>query len=140
MIEVDELLRLVAERIQLSPSKWQEACERYQTIAELLAGPGSKLCIRDSYPQGSVRIQATIASRRGDDQHDIDFITELEGGPACPNEMIDLLFHSIDQGEGSRYHGKCTRRNRCVTVEYADMSIGRSCPTQRDSRSGSQAC
>jgi hypothetical protein len=123
MIDVDELLRLVAERIQLSPSKWQEACERYQTIAALLEGAGSKLRVRDSYPQGSVRIQATIASRRGDDQHDIDFITELEVGRTSPEEMIDLLFHSIDQGEGSRYHGKCTRRNRCVTIEYADMHL-----------------
>jgi hypothetical protein len=122
---VDFLLGQIVEKIQLSPTKWDTARQRYETIAEYLESDGSLVrgLVQDNYPQGSVRIQSATSSRGEDDQHDIDFITELKRFPGDPDTTIDLLFRSLDRGPGSRYHRMCERRNRCVTVYYADMHL-----------------
>jgi hypothetical protein len=74
---VDFLLGQIVEKIQLSPTKWDTARQRYETIAEYLESDGSLVrgLVQDNYPQGSVRIQSATSSRGEDDQHDIDFIT-----------------------------------------------------------------
>jgi hypothetical protein len=122
---VNFLLAQIAFQIQLSPTKWETASQRYETIAEYLQSDGSLLCdrVRDNYPQGSVRIQSAISSAGREDQHDIDFITELASFPGRPDMTIDHLFRSLDRGPGSRYYGMCERRNRCVTVHYSDMHL-----------------
>jgi hypothetical protein len=122
---VDFLLAQIVQKIQLSATKWETARQRYQTIAEYLESDGSLIrgLIQDNYPQGSVRIQSATSACGKDDQHDIDFITELKCFPGDPAATIDLLFRSLDRGPESRYHRMCERRNRCVTVNYADMHL-----------------
>lgn len=119
---VDYLLARIAFKIQLSPSKWRTACDRYETLANYLESDGSLLQgnINDNYPQGSARIQATDAARAKKDEHDVDFITELSKFLGDPDHTLEALFRSLDRGPGSRYHGMCEKRNRCVTVHYAD--------------------
>ena len=55
------------------------------------------------------------------DEHDVDFIAQLGlpyGTP--PKNVLDLLFDSIRGEPGSLYYDMAERRNRCVTVHYAD--------------------
>ncbi len=120
---VDVLLADVAIRIQLSPTDYRKAEDRYETLGEWIDREGSPLAGRVQlvYPQGSMAIGATIASQLRTDEHDVDFIAQL-GLPrgTAPKTVLDLLYESIRGEPGSLYFDMVERRNRCVTVHYAD--------------------
>lgn len=119
----DFLLADVAIRIQLSPSNYNKAVERYTAINSYLDRPDSPLHTRIEifYPQGSMAIGSTIASNLTTDHFDLDTIAQLLINlHANPAEVLDLLFNALNGAPGSRYHGKVTRNSRCVTVEYED--------------------
>jgi len=122
----DILLADVAVRIQLPPSLYEVATERYETIRIWIERPGSPLVGRviRFYAQGSMAINATIASRAKNDDFDIDIIAELDLPPdSDPAAVLDLLYRAIRGEPGSRYYDKTKRQTRCVTVEYADMHL-----------------
>jgi Second Messenger Oligonucleotide or Dinucleotide Synthetase domain len=119
----DVLLADVSIRIQLSRTDYRKAEERYHTLSEWIDREDSPLTGRVElvYPQGSMAIGATIASRATTDEHDVDFIAQLALPPGtAPQVVLDLLFESIRGKPGSLYYKKAERRNRCVTVHYAD--------------------
>lgn len=123
----DHLLAAVALRIQLSPTDYRKAVERYEAINAFLDRPDSPLhgLIEWFYPQGSMVIGSTIASRFRATGHDLDTIAQMRLAPdSDPQEVLDRLFKALNGTPGSLYHGKVTRNSRCVTVNYADgMSI-----------------
>jgi hypothetical protein len=123
MDPIDMLLADIAIRIQLSATDYTKAEDRYRTINSHLERDGSLLQghVVRLYPQGSMAIDATIASRLRTDEYDIDIIVELNLPPdVSPQLALDLLYHSIRGERGSRYYDMTVRRTRCVTVNYAD--------------------
>ena len=61
---LDRILAEIAIRIQLPPSRYELACQRYRSVAEFAERPGSPLKGRITrfYPQGSMAIGATIVT------------------------------------------------------------------------------
>ena len=119
----DILLADVAIRIQLRPTHYNMAVERYQKICKLIERGNSPLKDRVDlfYPQGSMAIGATIASKLKTDEFDIDIAAQLDL-PECvsPNKPLDLLFEAIRGEPGSRYYRMTKRKPRCITVSYSD--------------------
>ena len=119
----DLLLADVAIRVQLSRTHYKMTVERYQKIQKLIERDGSPLEDRVQlfYPQGSMAIGATIASRLRTDEFDIDVVAQLDlSANLPPHKPLDLLFEAIRGEPGSRYYRKTKRRTRCVTVDYKD--------------------
>ena len=120
---VDLLLADVAIRIQLSQTDYNKAVSRYRTINDWIERQGSPLKDRVElfYPQGSMAVGATIASKLRTDEFDIDVIAQLDlPADVSPREPLDLLFEAIRGEPGSRYYRMTKRRTRCVTVDYSD--------------------
>ncbi len=120
---IDTLLADVAIRIQLAPSDQRKAEQRYATINDHLERAGSLLRghVELLYPQGSMAVGATIASRLRTDEFDIDILAQLALPPdTAPAIALNILYHSIRGERGSRYYDMTTRNTRCVTVNYAD--------------------
>ena len=119
----DILLADVAIRIQLRPTHYNMAVERYQKICKLIERGNSPLkdYVDLFYPQGSMAIGATIASKLKTDEFDIDIAAQLDL-PECvlPNEPLDLLFEAIRGEPGSQYYEMTKRKPRCITVSYSD--------------------
>ena len=119
----DALLADVAIRVQLSRTDYSKAVSRSQTINSWIERDGSPLKDRVElfYPQGSMAIGATIASKLRTDEFDIDVVAQL-GLPdyVLPSQALDLLYKAIQGEPGSRYYGMAKRRTRCVTVNYSD--------------------
>ena len=119
----DRLLADVAIRVQLGQTQYNMTVERYQKIQKLIERGGSPLEDRVQlfYPQGSMAIGATIASKLRTDEFDIDVVAQLdlpEG--TSPKEPLDLLYKAIRGEPGSRYYRKTKRKTRCVTIDYED--------------------
>jgi len=122
----DALLLEIAKRIQLSPTNYRLAVERYQTISDYLDREGSPLygVVTRLYPQGSMAIGSVINSKFENDEFDIDIIAELDIRPDAPPSMVlDTLFNTLNGEKGSRYHGKVERCSRCVKVQYEGMHL-----------------
>ncbi len=120
---LDILLADVTIRIQLSRTNYDKAVKRYETINEWIERDDSLLKDRVQlfYPQGSMAIGATIASKLRTDEFDIDVVAQLALPPnVWPHEPLDLLFEAIRGEPGSRYYEMTKRRTRCVTVDYSD--------------------
>lgn len=123
---LDLLVADVAIRVQLSPSNHELAIERLETLERWLARDDSELAgrVRRVYPQGSMALHATIASKLRNDEFDVDAIVELDLPPgATPQQALDLLYRSVKGRPGSRYFEATTRNTRCVTVAYAQMHV-----------------
>lgn len=119
----DILLADVAIRIQLRQTHHNMAVERYQKISKLIERDNSPLKDRVIlfYPQGSMAIGATIASKLKTDEFDLDVVAQLNlSESVSPCEPLDLLFEAIRGEPGSRYYQMTKRRTRCVTVNYSD--------------------
>ena len=123
---IDILLRDVAKRIQLPPSSYQTAVERYQTMDRHLNRESSAIkdMISRLYPQGSIAIGAVVSSKFDNDEFDVDAIVELHiAASSPPAAVLDLLHAAIAGEKGSRYHDMTRRQSRCVTVDYDSMHI-----------------
>lgn len=120
---LDVMLAEIAIRIQLSPTDYNKAVERYETISRWINRPDSLLFgrVQQIYPQGSMAVGATIARCSERDEYDIDVMAELDlPRHVDPEQALSLLEKSIRGTPGSRYYRMTKRRTRCVTVEYAD--------------------
>lgn len=123
---VDVLLTDIVIRLQLSRSAYQEAVSRYETIQDWIDRDASPLhdLVDTFYPQGSMAIQATVASRLTTDEHDLDVVAELKlPQDTDPHTPLRLLHEAIRGEPGSRYWDKTRLRRRCVTVEYSNMHL-----------------
>lgn len=120
---IDLLLADVAIRVQLSPTHHSLAVSRYAAVNKWIERPGSPLQDRVEifYPQGSMAIGATIASKLEYDEFDIDLIAQLDlPNDTPPHEMLNVLEAAIRGEPGSRYYDMTERCTRCVQVRYAD--------------------
>jgi hypothetical protein len=120
---LDTLLADVAIRIQLSATGYGKVQSRNRVINDHLERESSLLrgYVKLLYPQGSMAVGATIASRLRTDEFDIDVMAELAlSADTSAQVALDLLFHSVRGERGSRYYDMVERRTRCVTIHYAD--------------------
>lgn len=120
---IDLLLADVAIRVQLSATHHALAVSRYATVNTWIERLGSPLQDRVEifYPQGSMAIGATIASKLEYDEFDIDLIAQLDvPDDTPPHQMLNILEAAIRGEPGSRYYDMTERCTRCIQVRYAD--------------------
>jgi hypothetical protein len=122
---VNALLLSVAQKVQLPPSSYRLAADRYETLGQHLERESGTLrgLVRKIYPQGSVAIGAVVSSKFETDEFDVDVMIELGIAKATPATVLDTLYHAIRGERGSRYYSMTTRKTRCVTVDYDEMHI-----------------
>ncbi len=134
---LDAVLAEIAINLQLPPGLHAKAIERYEAVRRYIERPGSPLFDRVAYfyPQGSMRIDATISTRGTDDEYDIDIIAEITGGDPSPEALLDDLFAALKDYPV----GRVLRQTRCVTLYYSDgmhldvTPARRSAPKEKES-------
>ena len=115
---LDAVLAEIAISIQLPPGLHAKAVDRYEAVRRSIERPGSPLHGRVAcfYPQGSMRIDATISTRGTDDEYDIDIVAEIEGRDDGPEALLDDLEAALEGYPVTQI----VRQTRCVTLYYAD--------------------
>ncbi|WP_060849462.1 nucleotidyltransferase domain-containing protein [Methylobacterium aquaticum] len=117
---LDALLVDVAVRVQLPPGLHAKACGRGESVCNHIDRKGSPLegRVLRFYPQGSMRIDATISTRGTDEEYDLDYVAELdEHHLAPPDAVLDLVHQALRDYPTRR---AVVRQTRCVTVFFAD--------------------
>lgn len=147
---LDEMLDAICEKLQLSPSEYRLAEQRYSAIGAHLDGHHRLAAFRPRiYPQGSVA-HGTTVKPKGRQEHDVDLVCELEIEPALvpnPVAVLDLVQESIEENE--IYRPLVERKNRCIRLNYVgkfhldilpavlDRAAGRTCVLVPDCKAGS---
>ena len=125
-IKYSMFLEEVAQTIDIPPSKYQQAVDRYQSVGQWLEGGEYQDCIGEPgiYPQGSFRLGTVVRPIRGgvEADYDIDLVCELPIAKqlAKPRETKMMVGERLQDHETYRRllddEGK-----RCWTLEYAEQ-------------------
>jgi hypothetical protein len=139
--QINNLLKLVCEEIQISPTAYDQAVARYTAVCNWLEADGSIVAVFNPtiYPQGSMKI-GTTAKPFGRDEYDLDFVCEFRfavNNLQSPLQLLKLLESRLREHEV--YRSILEMKNRCVRLNYAnefhldvlpacpDLSVGGSC-------------
>lgn len=117
---LDRILAEIAFSLQLPPTQYQKAVERYVAVRKYLEETSDlfKDQVEHFYPQGSMSIDATISTKGTDDEYDLDIVAQL-GGTFRHMTPLDILKALENALKG--YRGlKVVRQSRCVTLYYSD--------------------
>lgn len=137
---LDEVLFLICEELQLSPSRYSQAEERYKAVAKLLELPNSPFTgwYPTIYPQGSMALGTTVHPLSG--PHDLDFVLDLAVSFLHVNPMALLLsLFKFLKGHGT-YSDMVELKNRCVRIVYANEFYMDILPGCRDQSVHSPTC
>jgi hypothetical protein len=112
---IDEFLTAISEKLQLSPTEYGLAKQRYEGIGGYL-DRHEKLSrfLPTVYPQGSVRLGTTVKPK-GRQEYDIDLVCELRINATTvrnPIMVLDLVQAAIE--ENLIYRPLVERKNRCI--------------------------
>jgi len=120
LLQLDDLLFEICEDLQLSPSRYRLAEERYKTLGKYLEAVNSPFRgFRPYiYPQGSMRLNTTSKPISG--PHDLDFVLELaiDYSLVDPMSLLRALFKYVQ--DSAVYRAMLELKNRCIRLEYAD--------------------
>ena len=123
--QFNRFLENLAETLDIAPSKYQQAVERYRKIGLWLKEVNCEKCFDEPriYPQGSFRLGTVVRPiREGkESDYDIDIVCQLQIGKngTNPKEMKKLI------GDRLNKHGTYRRLlkkegRRCWTLDYAE--------------------
>ncbi|MCB1097256.1 MAG: nucleotidyltransferase [Verrucomicrobiae bacterium] len=118
--QFSEILNLLAEELDISPTKRMDAAEKYRAVSDWLAAKEGSCLERykpEIYPHGSFRL-GTVVRPLGRDEFDLDFTCELQiNNSARPDQVKGLVGQRLL--ENGRYEGIATPLNRCWRINYA---------------------
>lgn len=119
MAYLDQLLLGICNKLQLQPSLYDLAEERYKTITETIYSDymfdDRKLRI---YPQGSFRLKTTVKPLKGN-EYDLDFVAELpENSNITARQLYDHIYRIL---KNDGVHGNMVeKKTRCIRINYAN--------------------
>lgn len=116
---LDTMLMGITKKLQLSDTLYQQADERYKTIAKTIQDDSAFEHITlHIYPQGSFRLKTTVKPF-GRDEYDLDFVAELPmGAKMTPQSLYDHIYRILSH---DGIHDKMIeKKSRCIRVNYAN--------------------
>ena len=117
--QLDKLLTWGAKALELTPTQYEDAVQKYQAVGTWLNEPASLLADAEPqvFPQGSMAI-GTATKPVGRDEFDLDLVCQLQVGdglsPAQLKAVVGRRLH-----ENSRYRDRLEEKNRCWRIVYA---------------------
>lgn len=112
----------IIENLDISPTLYKNAVEKYQNIAKFLQGKGLNV---DIYPQGSFALGTVVRPYSADDNatYDLDFICQVSNTDRDDIDakgLRELIKSTLEESE--LYGGKLEIYDECFTIKYADTN------------------
>jgi hypothetical protein len=116
--KLDALLEQIAEALQLTPTQYQSAAEKYGAVGRWLAAPESPLHVLQPviYPQGSMALQTTVRPLR-QMEYDLDLVCEVRPSWHSAMQLFDEVYARLH--ENGTYRPILEKKKRCVRLNYA---------------------
>lgn len=122
---MNSLLQNLIELLDIPPSYYQRAADRYKSLGDWLhreesavAGFNPKV-----YPQGSFRYGTVIRPITKSEEYDLDLVCEIELAKQAvtQHQLKELVKHEIKAySEANSFKEPAKEKNRCWRLNYAD--------------------
>ena len=116
----EDILRVI-KQLDISPTMFKNANEKYHAIANYLTDVGIDAEI---YPQGSFAFGTVVRPSVKDQNacYDLDFVCQIVGtrDNTSPSDLRIKIKDALESSD--RYGGKLTVWPECFTIEYADIN------------------
>ncbi len=114
---IDALLLKICEKLQLQPSLYEQANERYQIISEKIQmDTAFKNIELKMYPQGSFRLKTTVKPLQ-QNEYDLDFVVELpQNTVMTPKQLYDHIYRILIHD--GIHNNMVEPKTRCIRVNY----------------------
>ena len=120
-IERQADIQKIIAQLDISPTMYQNAVEKYKALAAFLMDYGIEA---DVYPQGSFAFGTVVRPlyKSPDANYDLDFICQfhLNRADITPSELRKKIESALKSSD--RYGGRLTKWDECFTIEYADIN------------------
>ena len=115
----ETILLKICENLQLSTSLYEQATERYETIAKIIQKDHVFNSIElNIYPQGSFRLKTTVRPLN-QNEFDLDFVAELpEKSLMTPYDLYNHIMRILK--EDGIHNNMVEPKTRCVRINYAN--------------------
>tara|TARA_R110001592_G_scaffold22786_1_gene90290 strand:+ start:1105 stop:2235 length:1131 start_codon:yes stop_codon:yes gene_type:complete len=121
-VHLGKFLSTLAEELDISPTKQQEAVDRYTSVSDWLSKPGSPLRLHNPelYPQGSFMLGTVTRPLSDAEEFDIDLVCRLGFRPDEVSQtglkrMVGDRFRNHDT-----YEDMLEEKDRCWRLDYAN--------------------
>ena len=115
-----DLLKIISQ-LDIPPSLYHNACQKYESIAKYLESHSLQAVI---YPQGSFALGTVTRpySKDKERNYDLDFICQVTASrdDITPSELRNQIANILISSD--LYGGKLTEYEECFTIEYADIN------------------
>lgn len=123
--DLSEFLRVIAESLDISESRYQKAEERYQAVGKWLGRNGSIFASANPeiYPQGSFRLGTVIKPVSDSEDYDIDLVCQvtLRKDQITQRQLKQAVGQEIkDYVEANNMDSQPEESKRCWKLNYAD--------------------
>lgn len=125
LAQKNRLLQLLVDALDIPPSYYAKARQRYDALSEWLHRPESKVAVHDPavYPQGSFRLGTVIRPLLAGEEYDLDIVTQLL---LTKDRISQAELKALVGGEFKSYaaahamNAPVREKKRCWRLEYAD--------------------
>ncbi len=122
---MNRLLQQLIELLDIPPSYYQKAAERYDSLGKWLHREESAVAGFDPkvYPQGSFRYGTVIRPITKAEEYDLDLVCEIELGKTAvtQQQLKELVGHEIKAyAEANSFKEPAEEKKRCWRLNYAD--------------------
>jgi hypothetical protein len=116
--ELDALLNEICGALQISPTQYKNAEEKYQNVGKWLAAPESPIAALkpEIYPQGSMALQTTVRPWTDEDSYDLDLVLRVEPTSDDPMTLYRLVSRRLQDSE--RYRRILKEKRRCLALNF----------------------
>jgi hypothetical protein len=112
------VLERLCEALQLTPTQFELAKQRYEAVGEwLAASPDPRLRTLSIYLQGSTALGTTVKPL-GRNEHDVDLVGHVAGGGGVPPAILKKLIGDRLRQNG-HYRSLLEEMPRCWRLNYA---------------------
>jgi len=88
---LNPILAELCSALQLSPTQYRDAAQKYQAVGEWLSSCPTLRPLRPQvYPQGSAAIGTTVKPRE-QDEFDVDLVIELATSEPDPGKLYEMV-------------------------------------------------
>lgn len=115
----NKILLGICDKLQLSQTLYEQATQRYETIADILQKDKSFNNIDlKMYPQGSFRLKTTVKPLN-EEEYDLDFVVQLpEHTQMSPRELYANIVRILEND--GIHKNMVEQKKRCIRINYAN--------------------
>jgi hypothetical protein len=124
-LQTNQILRRLAESLDISESRYLQAKERYQAVGKWLEREESTISKHAPviYPQGSFALGTVVKPFTNREEYDIDLVSELnlKKSEITQKQLKSMVGYEIRQyAKANNMNSSPEEGRRCWTLHYAD--------------------